>query len=181
MNKTILFIIVLAVVFSGVIWFLGKRGNETVSLQPTPPLSGENETLSVSPTQPAQSPTTLTFSPAPTDVPVQPGFIPPKTVTVNMTDSGFNPAEVTINAGDTVKFVNQGDQSHWPASAVHPVHELYPGSGISKCGTDQALFIFDACRGLSRGESFSFTFNAKGSWPYHDHLNPSLKGKIIVQ
>jgi len=180
MNKTFLLIIVLAVVFSGIVWFLsGDRGDNISFPQPTPTPTPETTLIPI--LSPTGSPVgDSVLSPTPTQTPT-PTPVGPQTVVINITDSGFNPGEVTINSGDTVRFVNQGSQAHWPASAVHPVHELYPGSGISKCGTDQALFIFDACRGLSSGESFSFMFNAKGSWPYHDHLNPSLKGKIIVQ
>lgn len=157
MNKATLFIIILAVVFSGVIWFLGRNKGEEVSFPQATP-----------------TPTLLILSPTPSEA-------TPKTISINMTESGFSPAEVTVNAGDTVRLVNQGSRAAWPASAVHPVHELYPGSSISKCGTAEAGSIFDACRGFNHGESFSFTFKAKGNWPFHDHLNPSLKGKIIVQ
>ena len=92
-----------------------------------------------------------------------------------MTDSGFNPAEMTINAGDTVRFVNQGNQARWPASGIHPTHDLYPEKG--GCISSK----FDACKGLAKAESFSFTFTIKGSWPYHDHFVPSVRGTIIVQ
>lgn len=161
MNKNIILtIFIVAVIFIGVIWFLGNRGDEEVAL----------------PTQIELSP-----SPSPSPTPTPRTLVTPKIITVNMADSGFSPNEVTINAGDTVKFVNQSSQSRWPASAVHPTHELYPGSGISRCGSLGPMAIFDACRGLKTGESFSFIFNSKGSWPYHDHLAPSVKGIIIVQ
>ena len=70
---------------------------------------------------------------------------------------------------------------HWPASALHPTHTVYPGSDIQKCGTSEGDKIFDSCTGLNKGESFSFTFNEKGDWRYHDHLNPNLNGVITVQ
>ncbi|MBS3079925.1 hypothetical protein J4221_00475 [Candidatus Pacearchaeota archaeon] len=95
-------------------------------------------------------------------------------------NNGFSPGRLEINKGDTVTFVNNGDENSWPASAVHPSHKVYPGSDIAKCGT--AAIIFDACDpGLSKGESFSFTFNEVGEWKYHDHLNPSLNGVIVVK
>lgn len=98
--------------------------------------------------------------------------------TVEITDSGFSPSDLTIAAGDTVTFVNGGGSS-WPASDIHPTHTAYPGSGISKCGTGEA--IFDSCRGLANGESFSFRFSETGTWTYHDHLRSSLRGAITVQ
>lgn len=98
--------------------------------------------------------------------------------TVEITDSGFVPSEITIAKGDTVTFVNMGGSS-WPASNIHPTHTIYPGSDISKCGTGAA--IFDACRGLAEGESFSFKFDEVGEWKYHDHLRASLRGTVTVQ
>jgi len=95
--------------------------------------------------------------------------------TVEITSSGFSPNTLTINAGVTVIFVNKDSRSHWPASAVHPTHTVYPETG--GCIGSK----FDACKGLTQGETFSFTFNQKGTWKYHDHLNPGLTGTIIVQ
>ena len=101
--------------------------------------------------------------------------------TVEMTSNGFSPQTVTINKGDKVTWVNLDTNPHWPASASHPTHTVYPGSGIQKCGTAEQPNIFDACKELGPEETFSFTFNEVGEWNYHDHKNPSLFGKVIVQ
>lgn len=94
---------------------------------------------------------------------------------VEIASSGFSPKTITISAGEAVVFTNKDSQAHWPASAAHPTHSAYPESG--GCIGSK----FDACRSLAQGESFSFTFNSKGSWKYHDHLNPGLTGTIIVE
>ncbi len=104
----------------------------------------------------------------------------PQTHTITISSSGFSPARLEINAGDSVVFTNENSAKHWPASVVHPTHRVYPGSDISKCGTAEAENIFDACRGLESGESYTFTFNEEGSWRYHDHLRASLTGTINV-
>src|SRR3989338_4962299 len=57
----------------------------------------------------------------------------PKTVTIEFTDNGYVPSATSINAGDTVKWVNNGNTETWPASAMHPTHTVYPGSDIQKC------------------------------------------------
>jgi plastocyanin len=95
--------------------------------------------------------------------------------TVEITASGFSPSMVAISAGDTVAFVNRDSAAHWPASDPHPIHTGYPEPG--GCIGSK----FDACTGLAQGESFTFTFTHKGSWGYHDHLNPTLRGTVIVQ
>jgi len=105
----------------------------------------------------------------------------PMNVTVEMSSNGFSPSPTTIKIGGTITFKNMDViLDHWPASAMHPTHTVYPGSGIDKCGSDEQPTIFDACRGISPGNEWSFTFNSVGEWNYHDHLSTSLFGKIIV-
>ncbi|MDZ4225407.1 MAG: cupredoxin domain-containing protein [Candidatus Andersenbacteria bacterium] len=87
-------------------------------------------------------------------------------VTVDIGDTGFTPATVTVAAGTKVTFVNNGQAAHWPASDPHPVHTDLPG--------------FDAKHGLQTGEEYSFVFDKVGSWGFHDHLNPTLTGEIVV-
>lgn len=86
---------------------------------------------------------------------------------VKITDNGFEPSTLTINAGDTVKFENDSSDDAWPASDVHPTHELYAG--------------FDAQKPLLAGDSYSFTFTKTGSWGYHNHLEPDVQGTIVVK
>ena len=125
-------------------------------------------------TQTAVTQTTITTT-TPTTL------VAPSPKTIEITSAGFNPPELTINAGETVVFVNKDTGRHWPASDVHPTHTVYPGSNTNKCGTPEERNIFDACRGLAQGGTYSFTFTQKGSWRYHNHLNPSLGGVIIVR
>lgn len=99
---------------------------------------------------------------------------------VEITSNGFNPKVLSVKVGDAVTFVNKDSAEHWPASAMHPTHTVYPGSDIKKCGTVEDRMIFDACKGLKQGERYSFTFNEKGSWKYHDHLVAGLTGTINV-
>ena len=103
--------------------------------------------------------------------------------TVEITSSGYSPPALTIKAGETVTWVNNDASAHWIASAQHPTHRVYSGSDIAKCGTPEEKNIFDACSGIKPGDSWSFTFNEKGSWNYHDHLNVKAPffGKIIVE
>ena len=101
--------------------------------------------------------------------------------TVIITSSGFSPSTLEISKGESVTFINKDSAKHWPASAAHPTHKIYPNSDIKKCGTDEQSRIFDACHGLANGESFSFTFSEGGEWKYHDHLSPGTGGVIIVR
>jgi plastocyanin len=110
-----------------------------------------------------------------------PAMQQPKIYTIEMRDSGFSPSSLEINQGDTVNFVNIGTREIWPATNAHPTHTIYPSSNINKCGTAEENSIFDACESISPGESYSFTFEIKGTWSYHDHNRASMGGTIIVK
>jgi len=87
--------------------------------------------------------------------------------TISMTDVGFSPATITVAAGTTISFVNDGQALHWPASFIHPAHQVLSG--------------FDSNRGVATGDRYSYTFTEAGSWQFHDHLNPSVTGTITVE
>jgi plastocyanin len=86
---------------------------------------------------------------------------------VNMRADSFEPSTLTINKGETVEFKNESGDDKWPASNVHPTHELYPG--------------FDAQEPVLDGDSYEFTFDRAGRWGYHDHLKPDIHGTIVVE
>ena len=104
-----------------------------------------------------------------------------KNIMIEITGDGFTPRAITVKKGTTVTWVNKSGHSAWPASDVHPVHTVYPGSNTKKCDTDDKINIFDACRGLKEGETYSFRFERVGRWQFHDHLRPSLGGIVIVE
>jgi len=164
-------IVVVLIVIIGVFMFMfsgnqedlsqGSQGESPTSLVPAPGFEDVDEMI-VNDGSGSENPTTLTVE------------ITSSTLTVEITSSGFSPKTFEINAGDTVTWTNMDSRSHWPASAVHPTHTVYPEPG--GCIGSK----FDACKGLSNRESYSFTFNEKGTWGYHDHLRASLTGTIIV-
>jgi len=85
---------------------------------------------------------------------------------VYIDEDGFSTAGLIVEVGDRVKFENKTDTSVWPASDIHPTHELYPE--------------FDARGPIAPGGIWEFTFDQIGTWRYHDHLNPNVKGTIQV-
>ncbi len=121
--------------------------------------------------------------PAPTEPTATPSseVQPPTQNVVIYTDSGYSPSTLRIKVGETVTFKNQSSQAMWPASAMHPSHTVYSGTSLDEHCPDTAGIAFDACTGIQPGNSWNFTFNKKGSWKYHDHLNPSFTGTIIVE
>ena len=100
------------------------------------------------------------------------------TYSVEIRNDGYFPQTVSIKKGQRVRWLNI-DGPNWPASDVHPTHTNYPGTDNQKCGTGATMF--DACKVLERGEVFEFMFNVTGRWYYHNHLNPDMKGVVIVE
>jgi len=88
-------------------------------------------------------------------------------VTVKITDSGFEPKDLNIKQCDTVEWVNETEEEKWPASDLHPTHEIYPQ--------------FDPREPIEHGKSWSFTFDQVGEWRYHDHLFSINRAKIVVE
>ncbi len=78
----------------------------------------------------------------------------------------FNPGRVVIFKGTEVTFKNLSAQNFWPATNIHPLNLLYSE--------------FNASSQIGPGDSWSFVFEKVGEWDYHDHLNPSMGGEIIV-
>ena len=100
----------------------------------------------------------------------------PFDVTISFSDSGFAPTEIPIKKGQRVRFLNESTEGVWPASAIHPTHTLYPEKNSTNCLGSS----FDACRALTPGEFFDFTFNYAGEWRYHDHVRAYNTGVITV-
>ncbi len=157
-------LIVVAVLLVG---FLILRSPQTATV-PTETDSIEEEGSSIGQLE-VEVPTpvvTVVASPAPSSSPTTAPAGATGTL-VTFTDTGITPSTLTVPVNTTVTFTNNGQGTHWPASDPHPTHTGLPG--------------FDADKALSTGESYSFTFTTKGTWGFHDHLNPRLKGSIIVQ
>lgn len=149
--KIVLIGVVLLIVIGGV-WYI----------------SSNNQPAEVVPE--ALAPETTTPVPTPS---------PSRVIVAN--DAGFFPSSLAVKVGETITFKNESSQPSWPASAIHPTHTVYPSSDIRKCGTQDQPMIFDACIGLASGEEWSFKFDILGTWKYHDHLNPSHYGTVIVE
>ncbi|MBI4053894.1 MAG: hypothetical protein HY397_01030 [Candidatus Doudnabacteria bacterium] len=167
MNKTAVAVIVIAVLIGGGYWFFSSQpGNVDESSS----MSEEKEKM-MSEDSPGEM---MENQEMMEDDKMGDDSMMDKPVTIKFTSSGFEPSEVTVKKGESVKWVNESSISTWPASANHPSHVGYPTTGGCLGST------FDACKGLAKGESWTFQFDFFGTWNYHDHLNPTRYGKVIV-
>lgn len=85
---------------------------------------------------------------------------------VEVTSSGFQPSVLTIKVGDEVTWENKSGGNISINSDLHPTHLLYPPLNLGI---------------VADGGSASLVFPAPGSYGYHNHLNPSQTGTIVVQ
>ena len=85
---------------------------------------------------------------------------------IEMVPGGFLPSEITIDVNSSVIFINKDSQPRWPASNVHPAHDLYPE--------------FDPRHNIDPGQSWAFKPKKVGEWKFHDHLFPHIRGVITV-
>ena len=106
---------------------------------------------------------TTTMAPIPPPAPT--GSTTAKTVAVTIQNGKFVPATVTVKVGDTIIWTNKDTVPHYIASDPHPTHTGLPGLDSSQ---------------LTMNQSFSFILTKTGTFGYHDHLNPTVKGTIVV-
>jgi plastocyanin len=81
------------------------------------------------------------------------------TVTVQIQASAFKAKSVTINQGDTVRWINVDKVNH----------QIVANKGAFASGI------------LRPGATYSFTFNTAGGYAYHDGLHPSITGAVYVK
>jgi plastocyanin len=78
---------------------------------------------------------------------------------INIYASGFSPSSATITEGDTVTWTNRDSGNHQVLA-------------------DKGQFVSPI---LHRGQSFSFTFRAPGTYTYKDELHPTHRAKLVVK
>ncbi|BCX15636.1 MAG: hypothetical protein KatS3mg097_528 [Candidatus Parcubacteria bacterium] len=189
-NKNIIIFVVLAIVLVVAAYFFFQSSglnssSESLSLPPvsTPSPTGEFSTdysaLETTTKKPLETATQTQTENTTTKYTSTSSMETPKVIIY--TDSGYSPNTLKIKVGESVTFKNQSSQAMWPASAMHPSHTVYSGTSLVEHCPDTAGIAFDACTSIQPGNSWSFTFNKKGSWRYHDHLIPSFTGTIIVE
>ena len=89
-----------------------------------------------------------------------------RAVVVQITSEGFMPATIKVLQGSQVTWVNTDNKTHKIASNPHPTHSDVKGLESPDLGT---------------GASYTHTFDQKGSFGYHNHLNVTRLGTVIVE
>lgn len=90
----------------------------------------------------------------------------PVAATITFTNNGFESGTITVKSGDTVEIKNDSNQPLQMDSDPHPAHTDDPELNVGV---------------VSPGESQKFTLTTKGTWGYHNHLNPNDRGRVNVE
>ena len=102
----------------------------------------------------------------------------PATIVIKMLDTppSFTPAQVTIKAGDTVKWENVGSSVHHATD--DPAAAIKPGDVANPAGAKP----FDSGF-LPPGSSFTYTFTVPGTYKYvcAAHEMSGMSGEVVVR
>lgn len=156
MNNKIALGLIGFLVIIGAYLILSKTGAQKSTPKPQPTITQATPT----PTQTQTTPTpSTTLTPSPTESKKTSG------VTIEVTANGFSPSSVTVKTGTQIIWINKTDSMVTVNSDPHPVHNLYPQLNLGRFGPN---------------ESVSVTLDKPGTYTYHNHLDPSMTGIIIV-
>jgi len=86
--------------------------------------------------------------------------------TVIIAGLGFEPVTINIQAGEKVVWINKSGELAAVNSDLHPTHLIYPQLNISSIPNGKAVFL---------------VFDKQGTYKYHNHLNPSQTGTVVVE
>lgn len=88
-----------------------------------------------------------------------------KEVTVTANTQGFEPQKVTVKVGTKVTWVNKSGGVSNVSSAKHPTHLVYPPLNLGN---------------FQDGATVSLVFDKPGDYKYHNHLEPTQFGSVVV-
>lgn len=86
--------------------------------------------------------------------------------TITYSNDGFSPSTLTVKSGTRITIKNTSDHDMQFDSDPHPVHTADTELNVDMVGA---------------GQTATFTVTKKGTFGYHNHLNPNQTGTIVVQ
>lgn len=90
-----------------------------------------------------------------------------QTAEVSITRTGFVPSTVSVKAGQAVVWTNSDSSPHVVASDPYP--------------SDNKLRTLNSLTNISPNDTYSFVFNTRGTYTYHDDRNPyTINGTVVV-
>jgi plastocyanin len=87
-------------------------------------------------------------------------------IIIRLTNGGFYPASTTIKPNTRIVWVNDTEDKATVNSDDHPTHAKFKLLNLGE---------FD------KGQAIQTILSESGTYTYHNHLSPEVKGTIIVQ
>lgn len=116
--------------------------------------TSESPTANTATTEPANNTTDIATTPTAGET------------VITYSNGGYSPSSVTVKSGDTVVIKNTSTRNMQFDSDPHPAHTINPELNVDE---------------VAPGQSQSFVVDTTGTFGYHNHLNSSQKGTIIVE
>lgn len=85
---------------------------------------------------------------------------------VTVTSSGYDPKTITVKPGAKVVWKNETGAPITVSSDNHPTHLLWPFLNLGK---------------FEDGSTVSVVFEKAGTYTYHNHLDASMTGTVVVE
>ena len=90
----------------------------------------------------------------------------PLAATITYTNDGFTPKDLRVKVGDIINVVNTSSRSLQFSSDPHPIHTKNPELNAQT---------------ISAGASVNVTVTAQGTFGFHDHLDSTKTGTLVVE
>lgn len=90
--------------------------------------------------------------------------VPP--IRIDITAQGFKPATLLVKKGAKVTWINKDTKPHRVAANPYPSHTDLPS--------------LDSETPVNPEGGYSYTFDKVGTFGYHDEINPTTNGTIVV-
>lgn len=90
-------------------------------------------------------------------------------------DKAYSPNPINIRVGDSIVWINND-------TSDTPFHTVTSGNGLSDESKGQEFDsgLTGATALVTKGTTFTHTFDATGEFPYFCQLHPTMIGKVIV-
>ncbi|MCB0107615.1 MAG: carboxypeptidase regulatory-like domain-containing protein, partial [Caldilineaceae bacterium] len=119
---------------------------------------------------------TVVDEPVHFDVPLTPLVNGEAGQQIGITDSGFEPAVITVEPGSVIEWINTGLEVHSSTSITPSVSF----DGVSAAGGTADNGGWDSGQ-LTTGESYKRQMNQEGTFIYQDSANPDATATVIVK
>lgn len=114
----------------------------------------------------AGAPTTDQTTQTQNTTPTQEVQQPTEETSVTVTSSGYEPKTITVKPGAKVVWKNETGGPITVSSDNHPTHLLWPFLNLGK---------------FEDGSTVSVVFEKAGTYTYHNHLDASMVGTVVVK